>query len=198
MDNIRNLLPAPVAAKYLSFAEKYIKTRRVHIENMLLLSRRLTGKYPVLEKVKDDFCTAILLHDCGKELPRSRQKKLAEDYQGGLDDLEKRIPALWHASAGAQLIKKKLNITNDKIIHAIAFHPTGNANMTVFLQGLMIVDYAEGGRNYPGAKNIRNQIGLLPLPELALTTLIEKISHCLKNRKLLHHRSLEAYNNLCV
>jgi HD superfamily phosphohydrolase YqeK len=198
MDNIRNLLPDPVASKYLPFAEKYIKNRRGHIENMLLLSGRLIEKYSELGKVKNDFYTTILLHDCGKELPRSRQKKLAATYQGKLDDLEKRIPALWHASAGAQLIKKELNITENEITHAVAFHPTGDANMTLLLQGLMIADYAEGGRGFPGAKKIRNQIGSVSLAELTLSTLIEKITHCLQNKKLLHHRSLEAYNSLCV
>ncbi|MFP4687785.1 MAG: hypothetical protein ACLFN5_06750 [bacterium] len=198
MNKIKTLIPDSIPEKYIELANSYIIKRRNHIENMIPVAQQLIEEYPVLKEHAEDLFGAILLHDCAKELPLEKQYQLAVAYRGKLDSYEEKLPALWHAPAAAQLAIEELNLSRGPLTDTISFHPTGNSPPGVLLQGLMIADYAERGRSYPGAEEIRNLIGKISLQELTLETLVKKINLCLQRKTLIHPRSISVYNELCA
>ena len=59
---------------------------------------------------------------------------------------------LWHAPAGAALVKTEVGITDEDILSAIRFHTSGRPNMTLLEKVVYVADYIEPGRRFPGLK----------------------------------------------
>ena len=70
---------------------------------------------------------AALLHDIGKEMPISEQKKIMESYFKEYIDYP---PIIYHQFIGAYLAEKDFGITDPVILDAIKYHTTANSNMS--------------------------------------------------------------------
>ena len=105
--------------KYQKKLQHYIdKSRYQHTLGVMYTAAALAMAYHYDIK---KAMTAGLLHDCAKSMP--------------------------HAKAGALIAKKKYDISDEEILHAIAVHTTGEPAMGTLDMILFIADYIEPGRD---------------------------------------------------
>ena len=90
---------------------------------------------------------AGLLHDCAKCMTHEERLLLCETYHVEVTPSELENKALLHAKAGAILAKIEYDIDDIEILHAIAVHTTGEADMSMLDKIIYIADYIEPGRD---------------------------------------------------
>ena len=90
---------------------------------------------------------AGLLHDCAKCMTHEERLVLCEEYNVPVTSSELENKALLHAKAGAILAKIEYDIKDADILHAIAVHTTGAADMNTLDKIIYIADYIEPGRD---------------------------------------------------
>ena len=106
----------------------------------------------------EEAMIAGLLHDCAKCIPDGEKILLCQEYQIALTDTELQNHALIHPKLGAYIARKDYGIQNADILHAIAAHTTGHADMTVLEKIIFIADYIEPGRDTaPHLTELRKQ-----------------------------------------
>lgn len=98
--------------------------------------------------------TAALLHDCTKKLDMDGQLALCRKYGIELDELERGALKLLHAKTGAALARDVFGV-DDEIYHAIWWHTTGHAGMTLLEKIIYLADYIEPSRDFPGVEDLR-------------------------------------------
>lgn len=90
---------------------------------------------------------AGLLHDCAKCMSHEERLLLCKEYGVEVTSSEMENKALLHAKAGAVLAKIEYDISDIEILHAIAVHTTGEADMNMLDKIIYIADYIEPGRD---------------------------------------------------
>ena len=98
---------------------------------------------------------AALLHDCTKKLDMEEQLALCRHYGIALDELERKALKLLHAKTGAAVAREMFGV-DDEIYHAIWWHTTGHAGMTLLEKIIYLADYIEPSRNFPGVDKLRS------------------------------------------
>ncbi|GEM_PF-5888389 len=184
---------------YLRWARELMSENRwSHTLGVLNNIDRLLDSYAQLDPFREQLLLAGLLHDVGKDLPLNQQKQLAGQLQNGLDEIEQQLPAIWHGPAAARLVLSEFNLkTADPLIEAIALHSTGASTKHTICDALVVADFSAPDRDFSEAGQIRDKISKLPFNRLVHETIRYKLLECLDNFKLIHPRSLEAYNRLC-
>lgn len=91
---------------------------------------------------------ASLFHDCGKEIPKDQRKHLTSNglILYGKELLE--VTKLNHAPLGALLLQDHYGITQQDILMAVAYHPTGHRNLTPIGWMVYIADLLEPNRTF--------------------------------------------------
>ena len=113
---------------------------------------RLAERYGAdVEKAR----VAALLHDCTKKLNMEEQLALCSHYGIALDELEQKALKLLHAKTGAALARDVFGV-DEEIYHAILWHTTGRAGMTLLEKVIYLADYIEPSRNFPGVDRLRS------------------------------------------
>ena len=97
---------------------------------------------------------AAIFHDYAKFRPKEEMKQIILDGGGPLEVLNFHHE-LWHAPAGATLVKTEVGITDEDILSAIRFHTSGRPNMTLLEKVIYVADYIEPGRRFPGVEEVR-------------------------------------------
>ena len=101
---------------------------------------------------------AGLLHDCAKCLSDEKRLDICHKQKITVTDIENRHPHLLHGKVGAYLAKKKYDITDPQILHAIAVHTTGCPDMNLLDKIIYIADYIEPHRDKaPHLEDIRRK-----------------------------------------
>lgn len=90
---------------------------------------------------------AGLLHDCAKCISDEKKIELCIKNHIFMRDVEKENPFLLHAKLGAFLAKKKYDIHDPAILHAIEVHTTGESNMSLLDKIIFVADYIEPHRD---------------------------------------------------
>lgn len=169
--------------------------RWVHTQGVMDLGHRLASTYDLPEQ---SLQQAALLHDNARGLPLEEQESLARQFRGELDRIERSVPGLLHAPAGAQRMVEELGFSPENpLLDVVANHSTGAPHPEPTLSGLLVADFAEPNREYPEAETIRERIGSEPLVDLVHDTLRFKIKFLLDDSTPLHPRSVRAFNYLC-
>ena len=90
---------------------------------------KLSYEIAIANHLKDakKVLIAALLHDIGKEMPITEQKKLMESHFKEYVDYP---PVIYHQFIGAYLAEKDFGITDPVILDAIMYHTTANSNMS--------------------------------------------------------------------
>ena len=113
---------------------------------------------------------AGLLHDCAKCVPHEKKLELCRKNHIETTPIERENPFLLHAKVGALLARKKYDVKDQEILHAIAVHTTGCPDMNTLDMILFVADYIEPGRDK--AQNL-SEIREMAFQNLELT--VEKI-----------------------
>ncbi|MDO5783620.1 MAG: bis(5'-nucleosyl)-tetraphosphatase (symmetrical) YqeK [Eubacteriales bacterium] len=114
-------------------------------------ARELAQKYGAdVEK-----CTfAMLLHDITKNFSEEEQLNLCEKYGIIPNDVEKIDWKMLHGKTAAAIAADVYGAPPD-VVHAIAYHTTGCANMTLLDKIVYMADYIEENRSFDGVKTAR-------------------------------------------
>lgn len=90
---------------------------------------------------------AGLLHDCAKNVPNDKKLEICKKHHIEVTDIERENLFLLHAKVGAWIAKKKYDVKDEEILHAIKVHTTGEPAMNTLDMILFIADYIEPGRD---------------------------------------------------
>ena len=133
-------------------ALSYLKYKRIpHVLGTEQEAIRLAERYGGdVEKAR----VAALLHDCTKKLDMEEQLALCRHYGIELDELEQKALKLLHAKTGAAIARDVFGV-DEEIYHAIWWHTTGHANMTLLEKIIYLADYIERARDFPGVDKLR-------------------------------------------
>ena len=136
-----------------------------------------------------------IVHDYGKQFSGRELVEIAGKLGIPLDRISRRESRLLHATVGAALLEKDLQLTDPDIIRAVANHTTGRRGMDRLEKVVYLADYIEKGRDFPAADKIR-QAALEDL-DLALLEAVEfAIRSVLERGLMLHPRSVAFRNEL--
>lgn len=131
--------------KFEKKLQRYIdKARYQHTLGVMYTAASLAMAYHYdIEKAM----TAGLLHDCAKSIPHDKKIELCQKHHIEITEIEYENPFLLHAKVGAYIAKKKYDVDDEEILHAIAVHTTGAPEMNTLDMILFIADYIEPGRD---------------------------------------------------
>lgn len=132
------------------YADYKLKPKRIeHSYSTALCGVRMAKRV----KVNTDKATlALLLHDIGK----STSLEDAESMGLKLREEVKNMPEpIRHAEIGAEIIRQKLNISDEEIVEAVRWHTTGKPAMTELEKVVFLADCIEPLRDYPTVDEIR-------------------------------------------
>lgn len=129
-----------------------LKPKRVnHVlgcaETAVKLARRWGGDETVA-------CRAGLLHDITKAIDGEDQLLLVDKYDILISDFERNYPKVLHAKTGAAVAKYVFHECDD-VVHAIYWHTTGKADMSLMEKIVYLADYIEPNRGFEGVEALR-------------------------------------------
>lgn len=131
--------------KYEKKLQNYInKDRYQHTLGVMYTAASLAMAY---RYDVDKAMLAGLLHDCAKSIPNEKKLELCKKHHIEVTDIERENPFLLHAKVGALIAKKKYDVKDEEILHAIAVHTTGEPAMGTLDMILFVADYIEPGRD---------------------------------------------------
>ncbi len=136
---------------------------------------------------------AGILHDITKQDNSSEQ--LQTIINGGiiLTNVEKCSPNLYHAISGSVYIRQNLGVNDEDIIHAVRYHTTGRAGMSLLEKIIYLADLTSADRDYPDVDRMR-RIVRQDLDEGMRESLRFIIPDLIERKLLLHPDTIEAYN----
>ncbi len=114
-------------------------------------ARELARKYGEDE---EKCAYAMLLHDITKTFSREEQLNLCQKYGIIPNDVEKTEWKMLHGKTAAAIAADIYDAPED-MVHAIAYHTTGCANMTLLDKIVYMADYIEENRSFDGVKTAR-------------------------------------------
>ncbi len=135
---------------------------------------------------------AGLLHDCAKDIERSKRIPLCKELGVHLDPVKKDQKGLIHADLGAKMVETEFGITDIEVINAVKYHTLGRENMTDLEKILYLADIIEPNRKpFDGIEELRSlcRSNLDCAMLYALDRSIEYIQH---RHKKLHSQTLQA------
>ena len=97
---------------------------------------------------------AMLLHDITKNFSEEEQLNLCEKYGIIPNDVEKTEWKMLHGKTAAAIAADVYGAPPD-VVHAIAYHTTGCADMTLLDKVVYMADYIEENRSFDGVKTAR-------------------------------------------
>ena len=156
--------------------EQLTEQRYIHTVGVMETAVKLAERFGAdLKKAE----IAAIFHDYAKFRPKEEMKQIILDGGGPLEVLNFHHE-LWHAPAGAALVKTEVGITDEDILSAIRFHTSGRPNMTLLEKVIYVADYIEPGRRFPGVEEVRTlaeedlDLALIQALKNTMTFLISK------------------------
>jgi len=139
---------------------------------------------------------AGLLHDCARDLPQAKLKKIVNQYRGRhCPAATRKNPRLWHNPAGVYLAQNTFGIQDPLILRAIALHSTGAPRMGILDKIIYVVDYCEPHRRHATAAAIR-KIADKDLQAALRRVTQEKTAYLKNKHQHLHPYTLELMREL--
>ncbi|OLF91239.1 Hydrolase (HAD superfamily) YqeK [Bacillus paralicheniformis] len=156
--------------------EQLTEQRYIHTVGVMETAVQLAERFGADVKKAE---IAAIFHDYAKFRPKEEMKQIILNGGGPLEVLDFHHE-LWHAPAGAALVKTEVGITDEDILSAIRFHTSGRPNMTLLEKVIYVADYIEPGRRFPGVEEVRTlaeedlDLALIQALKNTMTFLISK------------------------
>lgn len=169
--------------------------RYIHCQNTQYIASFLAQHYVVNpHKVR----IAAILHDCAKDLSIDLLEDYLKNYEIVLDKIEKNEKQLWHGVVGVILAREKFGIKDAEILRAIRIHSTLDTNPSTLEKIIYVSDYMEYMKS-KGDEKCYEKLKNIAITELDIVTywiLNFKILDIIRNRGIIHPRSIEVRNEL--
>ena len=160
-----------------------------HSLGVMNMAERLARKYNVDVK---EAKIAGLLHDCAKNMSNQELIEYCKNNGIEIDDIKMQAPGILHADVGADIAKKKFNVS-DEVKESILYHTLANETMTDLDKIIYISDLIEEGRDLEGLDKIR-EMAFIDLDK----ALVMALEYCMENVKQvgknIHKQSIDALN----
>ncbi|NGP43487.1 HD domain-containing protein [Bacillaceae bacterium SIJ1] len=179
----------------LKKAEDYVtpkltEARKNHTLGVVEAAVELAKRYGADE---DKAALAAMLHDVAKCLPPEEQKEYLQAKGIGHDLLQFHHNT-WHAVVGAHMVFVELGIDDEDIIHAIRYHTTGRAGMSLLEKIIFIADYIEPNRRFEGVDGVRD-LAEQSLDAAIIQALSNTIGYLVNANQTVAPDSFLAYND---
>lgn len=135
---------------------------------------------------------AMLLHDITKTFSQQEQLNLCEKYGIIPNDVEKKEWKMLHGKTAAAIAADLYSAPPD-VVHAIAYHTTGCANMTLLDKIVYMADYIEENRSFDGVKTAR-KLAAQNLDKALLYGLNASLRDLIHRGKQIHVDTISARN----
>ena len=99
---------------------------------------------------------AGLMHDCAKNLSKSKALQKCSDYGVELDAFEHSNRALIHAKLGEKVAAAEYGITDENILQSIKWHTLGRPGMSTLEKIIYVADMIEPSREFEGVDILRD------------------------------------------
>jgi len=146
---------------------------------------------------KNQAYIAGLVHDACKEISKSEQLKIINEFDIILTDIEKNEPNIWHGYAASGFIRKKWGIVDSDICNAVKNHTCGRKDMSLLEKIIFIADLTSEDRNYPDSEKIRN-ISLSSLDEAIYNCYLYIIPFILNKKGNITQNTIDSYNDAII
>lgn len=179
--------------------KKYLKDtlsekRYQHSIGVMQRATELAEIYGVnLEKAK--ICG--LLHDIAKEMTVEQSLKYAEENNIFIDKVEKINTGLLHGKIGADIAKKKFNISKD-MQKAIEYHTTTNPQMDMLAKIVYVSDKTELGRDNKYNVEYERLLANKDIDKAVVYIINEGLKNMILKDKIIHPRSIETRNYILL
>ncbi|MGH4125895.1 MAG: bis(5'-nucleosyl)-tetraphosphatase (symmetrical) YqeK [Clostridium sp.] len=138
---------------------------------------------------------AGLVHDCAKNMKADELIKMASDHGIHIDEIYTTNPSILHGLVGSIIAREVMEIQDDDILSAIAYHTTGRKNMSILEKIIYISDYIEPLRKFKGVEELRT-LSLTNLDAALIQSLENTIIYVISQKELLHIDTIHARNYL--
>lgn len=137
---------------------------------------------------------AAIFHDYAKFRPAEEMRRiiLASPLP---NDLLFYHQELWHAPVGAILVKEEHGIQDQLVLGAIHNHTTGKAHMNKLEMIVLLADYIEPGRSFPGLDEVRN-MAKEDLAHACWLSIRNSIQFLMGKGSRIYPDTIHAYNDL--
>ena len=141
----------------------------------------------------EDKCAfAMLLHDITKTFSQEEQLNLCEKYGIIPNDVEKEEWKTLHGKTAAAIAKDVYGAPDD-VVHAIAYHTTGCAQMNLLDKIVYMADYIEENRTFEGVKTAR-KLAARSLDQALLYGMNASLRELVQRGKLIQLDTVRARN----
>ena len=141
------------------------------------------------------YITAIC-HDCAKEMPAGEKLKRCDEWGISLDNIMRYQIDLAHGLLSAEKAKLEFKIDDPEILHAIRFHTTGCAQMSLLDKILLTADSTEPNRKgIAGLSDIR-AAAAVDLDKAVILALKAKIAYTESKKQAVHPLSIKALEDM--
>ena len=169
--------------------------RYIHSIGVMEMSEELAKIYNVdVETAK----IAGLLHDIAKEMPKEEMLKYVKENNIEITEVESINVGILHGKIGANLAKKKYNVS-EQIQKAIEYHTTTHPDMDTLAKIVYVADKIELNRKSDKFDiEIERKIAKENLDKALLLILDNTTKYLIENNRLLVLESIETRNKLLI
>ena len=171
--------------------EQLTEQRYIHTVGVMETAVKLAERFGADVKKAE---IAAIFHDYAKFRPKEEMKQIILNGGGPLEVLDFHHE-LWHAPAGAALVKTEVGITDEDILSAIRFHTSGRPNMTLLEKVVYVADYIEPGRRFPGVEEVRT-LAEEDLDSALIQALKNTITFLISKNQAVYPETVATYNAL--
>lgn len=171
--------------------EQLTEQRYIHTVGVMETAVKLAERFGADVKKAE---IAAIFHDYAKFRPKEEMKQIILNGGGPLEVLDFHHE-LWHAPAGAVLVKTEVGITDEDILSAIRFHTSGRPNMALLEKVIYVADYIEPGRRFPGVEEVRT-LAEEDLDSALIQALKNTITFLISKNQAVYPETVATYNAL--
>ena len=165
-----------------------------HVLAVAETAKKLAG----LNNVDEDIAElAGFAHDVAKNMQIDEMKKIMDENNIILSEVEEINKSLWHSIIAPIVAKEKLGIEDEEILSSLRWHTTGKEDMTTLEKIIYIADMIEPTRDFDGLEELRN-ITFNNLDDGVLAGLTHTMNFLLSKNSLMDENTVKARNYLLI
>ena len=137
-----------------------------------------------------------LLHDWSRDDSAEQLLSEAERLGVELTEADKAVPYLLHARIGAAALRDRFPTLPESVIGAVERHTFGCPEMSDLDRVVYLADALEPGRDTHSARELRAEVGRMPLHELYARAYAASVENLVRTRRMIHPATVGAWNAL--
>ena len=155
-----------------------------HIDRVVAIADELAQRHHL------DVALARLMaqaHDVARATPPEELLRQAETSGLTIDPVERAEPVLLHGQVGAQELRTRLGVTDERVLHAVHWHTTGHPDYPLEAWAMFIADKVDPHKvaRWPALAHVR-ELAERSLEAAALAYLELTLARAVEERWLIH------------